>query len=114
VEQLKREEAHLLELQGQDARHKEDLEKFKSRNAALATGDPSSETALGQQIALTNAILIELASISAESKVVEQRLLTDQREQRNLVSKMKQLEIQAQSGDIRNLGHVFDKTRKAR
>ena len=108
--QLKKEESHLLELQDQDARHKEDLERFKNRNASLAVGG-SDEIALGQQIALTNAILIELASIQAESKIVEQRLLTDQREQRNLIARMRQLELQAQSGDRRNLEHILSTTR---
>src|SRR5438034_2621246 len=72
VTQLKREEAHLIELQAQDAAHHEALQRFKSRNAALALGEETegNEIALGQQVALTNAILIELASIQAESKVV--------------------------------------------
>ncbi len=106
--QLKMEEAHLIELQAQDAKHHEDLERFKSRNAALTLGEDEvgNEIALSQQIALTNAILIELASIQAESKVVEQRLLTDQKEQRNLISRMKQLEIDAQAGDQKNLDYL--------
>ncbi|NLT68057.1 MAG: hypothetical protein GXX84_15750 [Acidobacteria bacterium] len=108
VVQLKREEAHLIELQNQDARHHVDLERFKSRNAALALGSDQmgNEIALSQQIALTNAILIELASIQAESKLVEQRLLTEQKEQRNLIMRMKQLEIEAQSGDFKNLDYL--------
>ena len=109
--QLKQEEAHLIELQEQDRHHRADLEKFKSRNAALAVGDPSSEVALSQQIALTNAILIEIASIQAESKIVEQRLLTGQREQRNLIARMKQLELQARSNDIRNLERLISITK---
>ena len=108
VDQLKREEAHLLELQKQDLAHHDDLEKFKLRNAELTLGDDEvgKEIALSQQIALTNAILIELASIQTEIKVVEQRLLTDQREQRNLITRMKQLEIDAQSGDLKNLDYL--------
>jgi hypothetical protein len=103
--QLKKEETHLIELQTQDAKHSEDLERFKGRNAELALGSDQmgNEIALSQQIALTNAILIELASIQAETKVVEQRLLTDQKEQRNLIMRMKQLEIDAQNGDFKNV-----------
>ena len=106
--QLKQEEAHLIELQKQDLRHHEDLERFKSRNAALVLGDDEvgNEIALSQQIALTNAILIEIASIQAETKLVEQRLLTEQKEQRNLIMRMKQLEIEAQNGDLRNLDYL--------
>jgi hypothetical protein len=108
VAQLKREEAHLIELQKQDLRHHEDLERFKSRNAALVLGDDEvgNEIALSQQIALTNAILIEIASIQAETKLVEQRLLTEQKEQRNLIMRMKQLEIEAQNGDLSNLDYL--------
>ena len=110
--QLKREEAHLIELQAQDTAHHEALERFKSRNAALVQGeDKDEEVALSQQIALTNAILIELASIQAESKVVEQRLLTQQKEARNLIMRMKQLEIEAQKGDVKNLDLLLDLTR---
>ena len=105
VAQLKREEAHLIELQKQDLKHHEDLEKFKLRNESLTLGEDKvgNEIALSQQIALTNAILIELASIQTEIKVVEQRLLTDQKEQRNLITRMKQLEVDAQAGDVKNL-----------
>ncbi len=108
VDQLKREEAHLIELEKQDLAHHDDLEKFKLRNAELAIGEDEvgKEIALSQQIALTNAILIELASIQTEIKVVEQRLLTDQKEQRNLITRMKQLEIDAQSGDLKNLDYL--------
>lgn len=106
--QLKKEEAHLIELQKQDAVHQADLEKFKSRNAELVMGDDAegNEIALSQQIALTNSILIELASIQAESKLVEQRLLTAQKEERNLIMRMKQLEIEAQNGDIKNVDYL--------
>ena len=106
--QLKKEEAHLIDLQAQDAKHSDDLERFKSRNAELALGsdEVGNEIALGQQIALTNAILIEVASIQAETKLVEQRLLTDQKEQRNLIMRMKQLEIDAQSGDLKNVDYL--------
>ena len=76
------------------------------RHWCWAPDQVGNEIALSQQIALTNAILIELASIQAESKVVEQRLLTDQKEQRNLIMRMKQLEIEAQKGDIRNLDYL--------
>ncbi len=108
VAQLKKEEAHLIELQAQDAAHYDDLERFKSRNAALVIGNDQvgNEIALSQQIALTNAILIELASIQAESKLVEQRLLTDQKEERNLIMRMKQLEIEAQNGDFKNVDYL--------
>jgi hypothetical protein len=113
VRQLKREEAHLIELEAQDAAHHESLERFKGRNIALAAGDDreANEIALGQQIALTNAILLELASIQAESKVVEQRLLTQQKESRNLIMRMKQLEIEAQKGDLRNLDLLLQRTK---
>ncbi len=113
VTQLKREEAHLIELQAQDAAHHEALQRFKSRNAALALGEDTegNEIALGQQVALTNAILIELASIQAESKVVEQRLLTQQKEARNLIMRMKQLEIEAQKGDLKNVDLLSQLTR---
>ena len=63
------------------------------------------------QVALTNAILIELASIHAESKLVEERLLTDQREQRNLIMRMQQLEIDARKGDVINLNRVLALTK---
>ena len=108
VGRLKKEEAHLIELQKQDKAHNDDLERFKNRNAALVLGPDQvgNEIALSQQIALTNAILIELASIQSESKVIEQRLLTDQKEQRNLIMRMKQLEIEAQNGDNRNLDYL--------
>jgi hypothetical protein len=113
VTRLKQEEAHLLELQKQDVFHHEDVERFKKRNAELTVGNDAvgQEIALSQQIALTNAILIELASIQAESKVVEQRLLTDQREERNLIMRMKQLEIEAQKGDSMNLNRVLALTK---
>jgi hypothetical protein len=113
VARLKREEAHLIELQKQDLKHHEDLEKFKSRNAALTLGSDKvgNEIALSQQIALTNAILIELAAIQAESKLVEQRLLTEQKEERNLIMRMKQLEIDAQNGDLRNLDYLQSLTK---
>ena len=71
----------------------------------------SGSESLGQQVALTNAILIELASIQAESKVVEQRLLTQQKEARNLIMRMKQLEIEAQKGDLKNLDVLSQLTR---
>jgi hypothetical protein len=111
--QLKREEAHLIELQAQDAAHHEALDRFRSHNAALIQGEDTegNEVAISQQIALTNAILIELASIQAETKIVEQRLLTQQKEARNLIMRMKQLEIEAQRGDVRNLDLLLDLTR---
>ena len=110
---LKQEEADLLALQAQDAAHHDDLERFKNRNAELVLGKDQvgNEIALSQQIALTNAILIELASIQAETKVVEERLLTDQKEERNLLMRMKQLEIEAQSGDLRNLDELLALTK---
>lgn len=113
VTRLKQEETHLLELQKQDILHHEDVERFKKRNAELTVGNDAvgQEIALSQQIALTNAILIELASIQAETKVVEQRLLTDQREERNLIMRMKQLEIEAQKGDSMNLNRVLALTK---
>jgi hypothetical protein len=108
VSRLKQEEAHLIQLQEQDKAHHNDLERFKSRNAALVLGldQVGNEIALSQQIALTNAILIELASIQSETKVIEQRLLTDQKEQRNLIMRMKQLEIEAETGDTGNLDYI--------
>ena len=107
VASLKQEEADLIDLQSQDAAHDADIERFKSRNAELVSEDlVDSEVALSQQVALTNAILIELASIQAETKVVEQRLLTGQKEERNLVTRMKQLEIDAQNGDFNNLNYL--------
>jgi hypothetical protein len=105
VTQLKKEEAHLIELQTQDANHAAVLERFKSRNAGLVLGEdtPGNEIALSQQIALMNSILIEIATIQAEQKVVQQRLLTQQKEARNLIMKMKQLEIEGQRGNIHNI-----------
>ncbi len=113
VAALKREEAHLAELQSMDGLHQEALERFKGRNAALVLGEdtPGNEIALSQQIALLNSILIEIASIQAEQKVVQQRLLTQQKESRNLIMKMKQLEIDAQRGDLRNLDQLLALTR---
>jgi hypothetical protein len=113
VEQLKHEEAHLLELQAQDLAHHEALQRFKARNGSLVLGEDTegNEIALSQQIALTNAILIEVAAIQAEQKVVQQRLLTQQKESRNLIMKMKQLEIQTQPGDTRNLDQLLELTR---
>jgi len=108
ADQLKKEEAHLLELEAQDTRHKDALETFKNTNASLATG--SGELALGHQIALTNAILIELASIQAEARIVEQRLLSMQRDQQNLIARMKELELEAQQDDSRNLEYIISTT----
>ena len=110
--QLKREEAQLIDLQTQDAEHYEALERFRSANASLVLGNNTDDpVALSQQVALTNSILIELASIQAESKVVEQRLLTQQKEARNLIMRMKQLEIEAQQGDLRNLDQLMAMTK---
>jgi hypothetical protein len=113
VARLKKEEAHLIQLQSQDAAHHDALERFKSRNASLVLGSDQQgdEIALSQQIALTNAILIELASIQAETKLVEQRLLTAQKEERNLIMRMKQLEIEAQNGDLKNLDQLVNLTK---
>lgn len=113
VIRLKREEADLIKLQAQDVAHHDDLERFKNRNAQLAIGRDvlGEEIPLSQQIALTNAILLEIASIQAETKVVEQRLLTDQKEERNIVMRMKQLEIEAQKGDLRNLDRLLALTK---
>jgi hypothetical protein len=104
VDRLKQEEAHLIDLEKQDKEHNEALARYKIQNQALITGPagPGNEVYLPQLTALTNAILIEIAQIQAETKVVEQRLLTDQKEQRNLITKMKQLETEAQQGDSRN------------
>ena len=89
------------------------MQRFKARNGGLVLGEDTegNEIALSQQIALTNAILIEVAAIQAEQKVVQQRLLTQQKEARNLIMKMKQLEIQAQPGDVRNLDQLLELTR---
>jgi hypothetical protein len=108
VDRLKQEEAHLIDLQRQDRVHGETLERYKAQNQALITGParPGNEVFLPQLTALTNAILIEIAQIQAETKVVEQRLLTDQKEQRNLLTRMKQLEIEAQQGDSRNQNNI--------
>jgi hypothetical protein len=113
VDRLKEEEAHLIELQKQDREHSEVIARYKARNEALVTGPDSvgNEIVLGQQIALTNAILIEMAQIQAETKVVEQRLLTDQKEQRNLITRMKQLETEAQAGDALNQQTIKDMIR---
>jgi hypothetical protein len=113
VIQLKREEAHLLELQAQDAAHSEALERFRSRNAGLVLGedDEGNEVALTHQIALLNSILIEIATIQAEQKVVQQRLLTQQKEARNLIMRMNQLEIEGQKGNVRNLEQLYEQTR---
>jgi hypothetical protein len=113
VDHLKKEEAHLMMLQAQDAAHHDALERFKSRNAGLVMGEdsPGNEVALTQQVALLNAILIEIASIQAETKVVQQRLLTQQQEARNLIMRMKQLEIESQKGDSKNLEQLLQLTR---
>jgi hypothetical protein len=113
VDRLKQEEAHLIDLQRQDRTHSETLERYKAQNQALITGPsgPGNEVFLPQLTALTNAILIEIAQIQAETKVVEQRLLTDQKEQRNLITRMKQLETEAQQGDIRNQETIKDMLR---
>ena len=113
VIQLKREEAHLLELQAQDAAHSEALERFRSRNAGLVLGEDAegNEVALTHQIALLNSILIEIATIQAEQKVVQQRLLTQQKEARNLIMRMNQLEIEGQKGNVRNLEQLYEQTR---
>ena len=111
--QLKIEEAHLLELQAQDAAHAEALERFRSRNAGLVLGEDAegNEVALTHQIALLNSILIEMATIQAEQKVVQQRLLTQQKEARHLIMRMKQLEIEGQTGNVRNLEQLYEQTR---
>ncbi len=111
--QLKREEAQLIDLQTQDAEHYDALQRFRSANASLVVGDSTAddEVMLSQQVALTNSILIELASIQAETKVVEQRLLTQQKEARNLITRMKQLEIEAQQGDLKNLDQLLAMTK---
>jgi hypothetical protein len=110
--QLKMEEASLIQLQNQDKAHSDDLERFKSLNAYLSVdnGD-GEEVALTRQIALTNSILIEMASIQAETKLIEQRLLTSQKEQRNLIMRMKQLEIESQNDDIGNFDQIESITR---
>ncbi len=110
VVQLKKEEAHLIELQSMDGQHQAALERFKSQNASLALREDrqeDNEVALSHQIALLNSILIEIATIQTEQKVVQQRLLTQQKETRNLIMKMKQLEIEAQRGDVRNLEQLL-------
>ncbi len=112
--QLKKEEAQLIDLQAQDAEHYQALERFRSVNASLVVGNNNAENeqvALSQQVALTNSILIELASIQAETKVVEQRLLTEQKEARNLITRMRQLEIEAQQGDLKNLDVLLAQTK---
>jgi hypothetical protein len=113
VGRLKEEEADLIDLQDQDTEHDDALLRFKNRNAALVQGsdEMGNEVALSQQVALTNSILIELATIQSQIKVVEQRLLTDQKEERNLVMRMKQLEIDAQNGDFNDLDYVLSLTR---
>ncbi len=113
VDRLKQEEAHLIDLEKQDKEHREALERYKLQNQALITGPsgPGNEVYLPQLTALTNAILIESAQIQAETKVVEQRLLTDQKEQRNLITRMKQLETEAQQGDRRNQETIKDMLR---
>jgi hypothetical protein len=104
VTRLKQEEAHLIDLEKQDKEHRDALLRYKAQNQALITGPakPGDEVFLPQLTALTNSILIESAEIQAETKVVEQRLLTDQKEQRNLITRMKQLETAAQQGDSQN------------
>jgi len=113
ISRLKQEEADLIDLQAQDSAHSLAIQRFEGRNAELVLGDDQvgDEVALSQQIALTNAILIELATIQAETKVVEQRLLTDQKEERNLIMSMRQLEIAAQNGDFNNLNFLSTLTK---
>jgi hypothetical protein len=60
---------------------------------------------------LLNSILIEIATIQAEQKVVQQRLLTQQKEARNLIMRMNQLEIEGQKGNVRNLEQLYEQTR---
>ena len=113
VTQLKKEEAHLIELQTQDANHADALQRFKGLNGGLVLGEdkPGNEIALSQQIALLNSILIEIATIQAEQKVVQQRLLTQQKETRHLIMKMKELEIFAQQGNLQNIEQLRELTR---
>jgi hypothetical protein len=112
VIRLKMEEASLIELRNQDQAHSDDLERFKIINEWLSVGyyEDGEEIPLGQQLALTNAILIKMASIQAETKVIEQALLTSQKEQRNLIMRMKQLEIETQNGNIENLESIHSIT----
>jgi hypothetical protein len=81
VEHLKQEEAHLMMLQAQDAAHHESLQRFQFQNESLVRGEdiPGNEVALTHQVALLNAILIEIASIQAETKVVQHEAAGDRK-----------------------------------
>jgi len=108
VENLRKEEAYLQALEAKEEQHMATLERLRNTNHDVVTAD--GEISLSHQIALTNSILLELAAVQAESRAIEQRLLTLQREQQNLIARMKQFELEAQREDSRNLDFIFDST----
>ena len=108
VENLRKEEAYLQELEAKEEQHMATLERLRNTNHDVVTAD--GEISLSHQIALTNAILLELAAVQAESRAIEQRLLTLQRDQQNLIAQMKQFELEAQRDDGLNLDFIFNNT----
>jgi len=108
VENLMREEALMRDLEQRSTERRETLQKLRDTNAGLVTG--SDEVSAAQQAALTNSILLELAAIQVETGILEQRLRATQQEQQNLIAQMKQLELEAREGDVRNLEHIISTT----
>ena len=108
VENMMKEEALMRDLEQRSAERRDTLERFRNTNAGLSTG--SDEISAGQQAALTNSILLELAAIQVETSVIEQRLRAAQQDQQNLIAQMKQLELEARESDALNLEHIISKT----
>ena len=108
VESLIKEEALTRELEQRSAERRETLARLRDTNAILSTG--SDEISAGQQAALTNSILLELAAIQVETSILEQRLRATQQEQQNLISQIKQLELEARENDALNLEHIITTT----
>ena len=108
VENMIREEALMRDLEQRSVERRETLERFRNTNAGLSTG--SDEMNAGQQAALTNSILLELAAIQIETGIIEQRLRASQQDQQNLIAQMKQLELEARENDALNLEHIISST----
>ena len=108
VESLIKEEALTRDLEQRSAERRNTLARLRDTNADLSTG--SDEISAGQQAALTNSILLELAAIQVETSILEQRLRATQQEQQNLIAQMKQLELEARESDALNLEHIITTT----
>ena len=108
VESMRKEEALMRELEERSAERRETLARLRNTNADLSTGD--DEISAGQQAALTNSILLELAAIQVETSILEQRLRASQQDQQNLIARMKQLELEARESDSLNLEHIISNT----